>query len=110
MVRFRGFVLGLSLFGAICVGMSILRADEDPAAVPPQVVPEVDRVAQLITRIEKLEARIKALEMNNERATRQVNSVYVPSPQYFPMPVPSDQPPVEVARPKPRFLLLNGKN
>lgn len=105
-MQFRRFVIGLSLLGIAGIGLSILRANEEPAAVPAQAA-GADQVAQLVQRIEKLEARIKALETSSERATRQVNNLYVPSPQFVPMPVPEDSP-VEVARPKARFLLLNG--
>ena len=104
-MQFQRLVTGLAVVASIGIGLSILRANEEPAVVPPQ--PSADQVAILVERIEKLEKRIKALEAQNERATRQVNNLYVPTPQFVPQPVPDDGP-AEVARPRPRFLLLNG--
>ncbi len=105
-MQFQRLVTGLAVVASIGIGLSILRANEEPAVVPPQPA-AADQVAILVERIEKLEKRIKALEAQNERATRQVNNLYVPTPQFVPQPVPDDGP-AEVARPRPRFLLLNG--
>ena len=108
MSRFHSLMVGLSLFGGICVGFSILRAGDEPAAIT-----AVDRMDQLQRRIEKLEERIKTLEADHERVTRQANGVSVPllpRPQYVPLPPEElgSPPPVEAARPRPRIFLLNG--
>ena len=108
MSRFHSLMVGLSLFGGTCLWFSILRANDEPAAAP-----AADRMTQLERLIEKIEARIKTLEADHERVTRQANGVSVPllpRPQYVPLPPEElgSPPPVEAARPRPRIFLLNG--
>ena len=70
MTRLPPFLIGLALVGATCVWFTTLRANDEPAELP-----QPDQVAQLLTRIEKLEKRITALEADKEQSTRQANAV-----------------------------------
>ena len=53
-MQFQRLVTGLAVVASIGIGLSILRANEEPAVVPPQPTAE-DQVAILVERIEKLD-------------------------------------------------------
>ena len=59
-MQFQRLVTGLAVVASIGIGLSILRANEEPAVVPPQPA-AADQVAILVERIEKLE-QLRALE------------------------------------------------
>ena len=97
MTRINGLTIAAGLVFATCVWFTASRADDEPAAPAP-----ADQVSLLVSRIEKLEKRIAVLE-GREQATRQASADYFPrTPQALDHPLQ----PVEPARPKARFFLL----
>ncbi len=105
MNRIQSLAISAVILLATCVWFTASRA-EDQASDPDSG----RQVEQLVSRIEKLEKRIKLLE-DKELATRQVNAVNSP---FIPQALPVDPEPgrivpppdAEPARPKPRFMLL----
>ena len=69
MTQFQRWIVGMGLVGALGIGFSVLRANDESATPTPQ-----DQIAKLVARIDGLEKRLAILEAEREQATRQASA------------------------------------